>query len=149
MCEIIILIFGIITLIRGHFLLTRVKEVRGWPARIIGVLLILPFPLSFLVGLVLGATFVAMRKDIGEARLEPAIRFIELGIVALCFFSAIGVALFFAQPVRKKKAKPADVAVPEDYDERFQDTARASSASQDIMKGSSRPAIPPDDRIQP
>ncbi len=31
MCDIIMLIFGIITLIRGKFLLTRAKEVRGVP----------------------------------------------------------------------------------------------------------------------
>lgn len=53
MCEIVMLIFGIITLIRGRFLLFRTKEVRGWPARAIGVILILPMPASFSIGVLL------------------------------------------------------------------------------------------------
>lgn len=141
-------IFGMIALIRSHFLLTRVKEVRGWPARIIGVLLIMPFPLSFLVGIVLGVILVATGKDTKDQTITPIINIIEIAIVALCFFAAIGVAVFFAEPIRRKRPQDIEAAVPDNYDERFQAKEREDSNSQDITGGSSRPPAPPDDRIQ-
>jgi hypothetical protein len=148
MCEILMLIFGIIALIRGRFLLTRVKEVRGWPARIIGILLIAPFPLSFLVGMVLGAIFLAMGKDVAHEDFKSAAQIAGFAVVAICFFTAIVVAIVFAQPIRKSRPEPVDAALPDDYDERFQARVREETQNQDISEGPSRPSAPPDDRIQ-
>jgi hypothetical protein len=148
MCEIIMLIFGIIALIRGRFLLTRVKEVHGWPARIIGILLIMPFPLSSLVALVLGAIFLAEGAEAGNSAIRQAVSIAGFAIVACCFLAAIGVAMFYAEPVRKKRPEQIEAALPDNYDERFQERGRDDSNSQDITGGSSRPPAPPDDRIQ-
>jgi hypothetical protein len=148
MCEILMLIFGIITLSRGRFLSTRVKEVRGWPARIIGALLVIPFPLSFLLGMVLGGVFLAMGKDIEGQEFKSMAQILELGIVALCFIAAIGVAMFYAEPIRKKQSEHIDAVIPDNYEERFQASGREDSDSPNITGGSSRPSSPPDDRIQ-
>ena len=149
MCEILMLIFGIIALVRGRFLLTRAKEVRGWPARIIGVLLIMPFPLSFLVGMVLGGVFVAMGKSVDDQEFRSAASILGFAIVAICFLSAIGIAMFLAEPIRKNRPGQEDLAIPADYDERFQVRPLDSSKSQDITGGPSRLPTNPDDRIQP
>jgi hypothetical protein len=148
MCEIIMLIFGIIALIRGRFLLTRVKEVRGWPARIIGVLLILPFPLGFLLGMVLGAIFLAMGKEIGGKDFTLAAQIVGFVVVVICFLAAIVVAMIFAQPIRKYRPEPIETALPDDYGDRFQAREHEASESQDITGGTPSPSAPPDDRIQ-
>ncbi len=149
MCEVIMLIFGIIALVRGRFLLTRAKEVRGWPARVIGVLLVTPFPLGFLVGMVLGAIFLANGKEVGGREFTTAAQIIGVVIIALCLCTAIGVAIFFAEPIRKKHSEEAVEALPDDYDERFETRTRGDSESQDITDAPTRPSLPPDDRIQP
>ena len=69
-CDVILLILGIIVLIKGQVMLTRTKEVRGTPARVIGVLLILPLPLGFLAGLLLGAFYVAQGKPVTESEIQ-------------------------------------------------------------------------------
>ncbi len=148
MCEIAMLIFGIITLIRGRFLLTRAKEVRGWKARFIGLLLVMPFPLSFLIGMVLGAIFLSTGKDVEGQDFRSAAFIAEFSIVAVCFIAAIGVATVFAEPIRKKRSEHEDVAIPDDYDERFQARSRDITGNQDITGGTSPPTTPPDDRIQ-
>lgn len=147
MCEILMLIFGIITVIRGRFSLTRAKEVRGWPARAIGVILILPMPASFSIGLLLGVVFTALGKNIDDRDFVTAAMVGEFGIVALCFFSAIGVAMFLAEPIRKKRSEPEDTAIPADYEERF--PARDWNIKNEGIKDRpSRPPSAPDDRIQ-
>lgn len=150
MCGIIMFIFGIIALVRGRFLLTRAKEVRGWPARIIGILLMAPFPLSFLVGIVLGAVFVALGKkvDAGDKDFLLAAQIAGFAVVAICLIAAIAVALIFSQPIRISRPEPRETALPHDYDEPFQPRGREDSESQDIKGGTSRPKAPPDDRVQ-
>ena len=149
MCEIVMLIFGIITLIRGRFLLLRTKEVLGWPARIVGLFLIMPFPLSFLTGMVLGAIWMAMGKNIDDRGFLDAARIAELAIVFLCFVSAIGMAMYFAEPVRKRRSEQEIAVLPEDYDERFQPGAWDNTKSEGITGAPSPPPTAPDDRIQP
>jgi hypothetical protein len=148
MCEIIMLIFGIITLVRGRFLLTRVKEVRGWPARIIGVFLVAPFPISFLAGIVLAAVFLALGKDVESPDFKLSVQIAGFAVVIICFLAAIGIAMTYSEPIRKNRSEKPLTAIPDDYDERFQARARDDSGSQDITGEPSRPSVPPDDRIQ-
>ena len=55
--EIPALIFGIIALATGEFKLTRKRVVTGDSARMVGVMLVLPLPLSLAAGLAMGAMF--------------------------------------------------------------------------------------------
>jgi hypothetical protein len=153
--DIAMLVFGIITLVRGRFLLTRAKEVRGWPARLIGVVLLLPFPLAFLAGIVLGAIFVVQGQDVQGKDLELVTRGVGRAIVVLCFLTAIGIAVAYAQPVRKHRADEdiEEVDVPEHYHEHFQaeeeSRPRPRLDGPEVTDEPPRPsARPEDDRIR-
>jgi hypothetical protein len=50
MCDIILFIFGLFAVITGKFYLTRKLIVQGMAARIVGILLMLPMPINFAVG---------------------------------------------------------------------------------------------------
>jgi hypothetical protein len=114
MCEIVMLIFGIIALVRGKFSLTRKRIVEGVPARIIGVFLILPLPLSLIAGLAFGAGFLAVGKPVEGKELETIGRIVEFAIVAVCFLTALGIAMATAHPPRPKRRADDDF-----YDDNF------------------------------
>jgi hypothetical protein len=156
MCDIIMLIFGIIALVRGKFLLTRAKEVRGVPARIIGIVLMIPLPLSFVAGLALGAMMASQGKSVDDLRLAGSI--LGVTITGLCFVSAIAIAVATARPIVKAPAAArgnasVDEELPGEYGDHFRagasDTGERRTESDEF---SDRPARPrqqqQDDRIQ-
>jgi hypothetical protein len=154
-CDIILLILGIVVLVKGQVLLTRTKEVRGTPARIIGVILLLPLPLSFFAGLLLGALLVSQGKPVNESEIQGIVPFLGPAIIALCLFAAIAIAIAYAQPVRKQgvDADIEAVDVPERYHEHFQAEGDARPAPRsdgpEVTDQLPRPsAHPEDDRIR-
>ncbi len=52
--EIIMLIGGLYALIAGRIKLSNAISLEGWPARIVGIILIVPLPLALLIGMVIG-----------------------------------------------------------------------------------------------
>lgn len=154
MCQIIMLLFGIYTLIRGRFLLTRASEVRGWPARIIGLVLIAPWPLAFLIGMMLGAMILAQGKSVAGRDFQLTAGFLEFGIVVFCLILAIGIAKVYAQPIRKRQDSESDEVpeIPRHYDEHFSSEPEGGSASrsdrQDVTDRPQRSPMQQDDRIQ-
>jgi hypothetical protein len=56
MLEIIIIIYAIITLVRGKFSLSGKRELLGWRARVCGGILLLHLPISFAGGVILALT---------------------------------------------------------------------------------------------
>ena len=155
MCEIVMLIFGIITLIRGKFTLTRGKEVRGVPARVIGLVLMLPFPLSLALDLLAGIVLAILGKPPTEQEATTIGVVIEVCIVALCFITAIVMANVYSQPIAKQRADEniEEVDLPERYHEHFQAEEDARSArrsdSPEVTEQPPRPsARPEDDRIR-
>jgi hypothetical protein len=65
--EIGMLIVGIMALVQGRLPLTKTREVRGLPARLLAIVALLPLPLSFVGGLLLGIATVAQ----GETSTRP------------------------------------------------------------------------------
>ena len=63
--EIASLVFGIITVATGKFTLSRNKVCYGAPARVVGVLLMLPLPVALLVSIAVVAMFVARGGVVG------------------------------------------------------------------------------------
>src|SRR6478609_7618436 len=57
--EILSIVYGIMTLVRGRFALGKNKEVRGAPAYVIGVVLLCTLPLAILVALILNFDAIA------------------------------------------------------------------------------------------
>jgi hypothetical protein len=122
MCNIIMLIFGIIALVKGSFSLTGNKVVSGLPARIVGVILIMPMPISLGVGFVYGLTLAATKQNIRDDSLQGAAIVIELSIMAVCLVTALVVAFANAKP----RARPASYAPPplDEAEERARDDFR-------------------------
>jgi hypothetical protein len=122
MCNIIMLIFGIIALVKGSFSLTGNKVVSGLPARIIGVILIMPLPISLGVGFIYGLTMAATGQNVRQDSVQGAAIVIELSIMAVCLVAALIVAFANAKP----KAKPASYAPPplDEAEERARDDFR-------------------------
>jgi hypothetical protein len=148
-CEIILLLFGIVTMIRGKFLLSRGREVRGAMARIIGLILVLPFPLSFMLLFIASLILTVQGKAINEANLRMMGTVIELSMVALCFVSAIALAAAVAKPIRKNRAdEESAVDIPQHYAERFEPELDPRSESEDITKQPLHTPSPPDGRTQ-
>ena len=158
MCGIVMLvcmlIFGLIALVRGRFLLTRATEVRGVPARIIGVVLILPFPLTFAAGIVWGAILLAQGKTAQVSDAQGAAWFLQFGIVAICILTVVVIALATGKPIPKHPTKEAlaDIELASGARDRFrpeqEERPLASSENQDITDRPTRPKNRPDDRIQ-
>jgi hypothetical protein len=100
--EIAMLIWGIVALATGKFMVTRNKVVYGPMARVIGAILMLPLPVSFFIGILIGVGFAAQGKKFDMAKAQ-VFSPIELGIVVLCFAAAMAIALATGKPVRKKR----------------------------------------------
>jgi hypothetical protein len=144
-CGIILLVFGILTLAQGKFLLTRGRVVKGGPAYAIGVLLLLPLPLSFLAGLALGAILAARGEPVNTRQIENIAAFIGIGILVLCVGSAIIIAVAKAEPIERKRPP---YQPEEDYDDRPLGR-HLSGEDMDADIPEVRPVRrPPDDRIR-
>jgi len=85
------LIVGIIALVRGRFKLSKNKEVTGGKARLVGLILLAPFPLAFCAGILLA---------IGSGgNIDPTTALVvEVGLVFGGLITAIVVALAVAKP---------------------------------------------------
>jgi hypothetical protein len=155
-CMIIFAVFGIIALIKGEFYLTRDRVVRAVPARIIGVILLLPFPLAFMVGAALGL-FIELRGgnvNVNDKGFMGTAAVLELMIMGGCLLAAILIAALNAKPVRRKRRRRREDDEDEEEDRprrrtRYEDEEdepppRRPRADND----EDRPRRRPDDRIR-
>lgn len=104
--EIAMLIFGIIALVKGKFTLTKKKIVTGAAARIVGVILLMPLPLSFGVGVIMGIMLAAQGRQIQAKEIQNTGTIIEVVSVLGCCILAIGVSLATSHPPAKKRIEP-------------------------------------------
>jgi hypothetical protein len=102
--EIGLLVFGIVTIALGRFTLTKTSVVRGAPARIIGVMMILPLPLTFLVALPILVVLLSRGAETGTVRVLGFV--VQVGVLLVCFALGLLVALGNAQPVDKPQDRP-------------------------------------------
>jgi hypothetical protein len=131
-------------------LLTRAKEVRGIPARIIGVVLLLPWPSALVVGGVLGGIFAAQGKSVDSPEFKNAVQIASIAVIALWLIVAIAIAAFTAKPIRKSSSKkgPVGVDIPDEYGDHFQ-PGGGSRSRLEREDNAERPRHPnqPDDRV--
>ena len=103
--EIGMMVFGIITLVRGRFQLTGNKVVSGAPAYIIGAILTATLPLLFVVGMGLGL-MLAM-KNPGRPPDVGALAFLDFIIVPVVLVIVLVIALATArEPQRRPLVDP-------------------------------------------
>lgn len=101
--EIGMLVFGIITLVKGTFQFSRARVVRGGPAYAIGVILVLPLPLAFGIGAVIGAMIAARTGRAPTAQDLPAFGMIDVVLVLTALLASVIIALTSAQPVARRE----------------------------------------------
>jgi hypothetical protein len=103
------IIAGIMAIIRGRLQLTQTKAVQGIPARLLGIALLAPLPVGFLVALVYTIMSVdpnrpdeadRWAKD-NEMTLNLIVAGVEIGLGLLI----IVIAAFLAKPLPKKGAR--------------------------------------------
>jgi hypothetical protein len=138
-CGIIMLIFGILALAQGKFLLTRSKAVTGGPVIAIGILLIAPLPLGFLAGMVLGSMMLVQGDRASVERFESTATAVGIAIPVICLVAALVIAAVYAKPVEKRRPRYEDEG---EYDDR-------PRPPRDRFDEGERPRRrPPDDRIR-
>jgi hypothetical protein len=118
MCGIIMLIFGIVALAKGSFSLTRGRVVKGIPARMVGLLLVLPFPISFGAGLALGV--YAVSTGMPEQQVHDIANVLGVVIAFGFLIAALVTAFVFATPVEPKRPRFAEED-EDDYGSRYED----------------------------
>ena len=100
--EIAMLIFGIMALATGKLKMSKTKAAVGMPARLAGVILVIPLPLAFAVGFVMGFTgkyrAQAIQHYIGS------IQSTEIAIVLLCLAAAGLILWRTAKPIETPPA---------------------------------------------
>jgi hypothetical protein len=141
--EIGLLVFAIITLVRGKLVLTKNRVVTGVPARLLAIIGLLPLPLSLVAGVVIGMVLVARGQaqalDQTNVRIIGAV--IELSIIVLCIGAVYGIGLMIAKPPeperrRRRRLDEEDEEMPPEDEPQ----APAAAASTDIRRG--EPAQP-------
>jgi hypothetical protein len=119
MCEIVVLIgmlvMGIYTLVTGKIKLSARKIVEGGMARLIGLILMVPLPLTLGIGLILGIAAAAQNPQNPQAHIPAWAAFIGIGSAAICAITAILIAVATAKPVVKEPG-PSDFARKSDID---------------------------------
>lgn len=80
-----LLIYGIITLIKGQYSMGKGKKVVGSKARVLGVVCVVPLPLSALVGIVIG---LLRFESLSDNQFSAMVSGIEVAIL-VCAITAL------------------------------------------------------------
>jgi hypothetical protein len=101
------LVFGIIALVKGRVKMGK-KELRGGPARLVGILGVLPMPLTFAMGFFIGFYLASTgsMEAVQAAQEKGAFAFLDIGITLTCLVLGVFIALTRAVPV--DEAPPAE-----------------------------------------
>ncbi len=96
--EIGLLIAGLYALVTGKLTVTRNRVVYGAAARCLGLVALLPFPLMFGIGFIMGAQMAARGEDPSALANNGALIALEAGTVIVCAVVFIGLGLMLAGP---------------------------------------------------
>ncbi len=98
--EIAMLVMGIIALAKGKVTFSKTLVVRGAMARLIGIVFLLPLPLSFGAGFVLGFMMAAQGKNALDIRIYGIV--LEVVIVLGCGILGVILGYIGREPAKKK-----------------------------------------------
>jgi hypothetical protein len=110
--EIGLLVAGLIALVTGKFRLGKDRVVVGAVARVAGLVLMLPLPLGFAIGFMIGLQQTLQGKQVEAAKWQGTLALLEWGLVGGCALLGFGIARA-ARPDRQQaeagpEAGPAD-----------------------------------------
>jgi multisubunit Na+/H+ antiporter MnhB subunit len=104
--EIAMLIVGIYALIAGRLPTSKAAkyEVRGWPARVIGAICLLPIPLALAAGVVAASRMAAHGTEVTNKSFFWVGTAVEGGIVVACIVAVVVIRLSYRTPVAAQQA---------------------------------------------
>jgi hypothetical protein len=111
MLEVACLIAGIIILVNGRVSLSQGRVVTGAPARLAGLCLVAPLPVSFGVGFVYGLMLAARGRRIDLDQVQGTMALIELAILAV-FVLAFLILVLSNQEDESKRRADRDAGAP-------------------------------------
>jgi hypothetical protein len=117
--EVLSLVYGIMTLVRGRFSLGKTKEVRGAPAYVIGVVLLATIPVAVVAAIIINFDDIA--KGNGPQPFQMNAKTVlpdVIGVVA-CWGTALVIAFAKAEPKVDERRRLAD----DEYDD-YEDLPR-------------------------
>ncbi len=99
--EVAMFVMGLYALIKGRLMTNKKAKfvVEGWPARVIGVICLLPIPMAIAVGILVAAIMVAQGKQVTEESFRWVGIAIEGSIVLICAITAGILARVYRTPV--------------------------------------------------
>lgn len=99
--EIALLYIGLYALIKGTFPISKKAKhvVRGLPARVIGVICLLPLPLAFVVSFFVAMIFVAQGREVTQKSFFWVGTVIEGSIVMSCIVAVAVLSRIYRLPV--------------------------------------------------
>jgi hypothetical protein len=135
--EIALLCAGLYALVTGRFTVTRNRVVHGAPARLLGLLALLPFPLCFAYGVQRAADMAAHGQDPAQLSSDWNMIALEAGVVIVCAFVVFGLGALMAE-TPQSRSRPQysdDEFFRRAYPERFGgDPASATAYQQGTTK---------------
>lgn len=120
MLEIAMLIFGIVTLVRGKFYVSKTRAAVGGPAYLAGVVLLLPLPLAFTGGFIYGAMMAAEGREIDNVQLLIA----EVILVVICLVIAYIIGNMNAKDVSGEATRERKPRQEDEEEEEYQTRRR-------------------------
>jgi hypothetical protein len=100
--EIAMLVIGIMALVTGKLTFSQNKVVRGATARIAGAILMIPLPLMFGIGLIIGLQAGLQGQQVDQQKLQSQLTPIEIGVTITCLILGLGIAVMGAEPPRRR-----------------------------------------------
>lgn len=79
MLQIALAIWGIVVLFTGKLTVSKTKVVQGTAARLLGLLMLMPFPVAFMIGVAVGAWGAASGRDLED--LQMTLMAVDAGLV--------------------------------------------------------------------
>lgn len=148
--ELAMFAFGLFALIKGQFSLTGSRVVEAVPARIIGIILLLPLLIGqgsgLIIGVVKGVQMGSQGKEFtmqDAMSLQGPLLAINGGVTALCFVAVLIIGIVAAKPVKSKRRR-----VPDEVDELEEDRPRRRRQRDEYDEDEPRRRPEPDDQIR-
>lgn len=113
------LVCGIIILIKGTVAVSSKKELRRPGSIIVGLIMVLPFPVSFGIGFLMGWDAAQNGKNLDDLQQDALL--LDLAVVFGGALLAGLMALILAQPKRAKRRRDDQDDYEDEYDDRRRD----------------------------
>jgi hypothetical protein len=108
--EIGLLVLGVYALIVGKLPTNKKSKyvLRGWPVRLIGIIAVLPIPMSFLVASMVAAFLVVQGKEVTRESFFWVGTAIEGSVLVICIAVIAVLSRLYRRPIEPPRAESED-----------------------------------------